>query len=172
MDTKQDDVAMTMGFRFVLATVVSVEQARQVVDILIANGADAKDLISAYVFLGNVEARNQQMADAEDREQLEEAPKRLANDSTSNWLPALEVFKSFCANHPELGKVADFWALHNMLRRHRQSLEAADALRRVSGRHWIAHRELFPKTLFDLLTLSRRAETNKKRNDTPLNEEC
>jgi hypothetical protein len=77
---------------------------------------------------------------------------------TSEWMTAHEAFAAFCAQHPELGLRPSYWSLHNLLRHHRQPLEAADALRRANGRHWIAHRERFDSVLFDLLTLSTRCE--------------
>lgn len=82
----------------------------------------------------------------------------VPDDTASEWVTAHEGFATFCATHPELGLRPSYWGLHNMLRHHRQVLEAADALRRANGRHWIAHRERFPRTLFDLLTLSTRRE--------------
>lgn len=82
----------------------------------------------------------------------------VPDDTTSEWVTAHEGFATFCATHPELGLRPSYWGLHNMLRHHRQPLEAADALRRANGRHWISHRERFPRTLFDLLTLATRGE--------------
>lgn len=73
-------------------------------------------------------------------------------DPPSAWTTAHEAHAQFCATHPELGLKPSFYGMHNLFRRFREPLEAADALRKASGRHWIAHRERYPKTLFDLLT--------------------
>jgi len=68
------------------------------------------------------------------------------------WLTGHEAWASFAQAHPELGLGPGKWAFYNAMRRHRQSLLDGDALRIANGKHFIAHRERFPRQMFDLLT--------------------
>lgn len=68
------------------------------------------------------------------------------------WVGINEAWRNFCAKHPELGQKPEQWALTNVLRVNTAPLVAADAIRKVRGRHWIAQPETFERTMFDLLT--------------------
>jgi hypothetical protein len=75
---------------------------------------------------------------------------------TPEWDSATVIYRLFCEAHPYLGLKDGKWPFHNLLRRYREPLQAADAIRLVNGgaRHWIAHRARFDATLFELLTTS------------------
>jgi hypothetical protein len=70
----------------------------------------------------------------------------------SEWLTGTQAWNAFVDNHPELGLKSGKWGWHNFLRRHRQALIQADAIRLARRRHWIAHpQRLFPAA-FDCAT--------------------
>ncbi|TFZ00662.1 hypothetical protein EZ313_19620 [Ramlibacter henchirensis] len=68
------------------------------------------------------------------------------------WSTIHEAWDAFVSQHPELGYNPGFFQLHNFLRHHRAPLVRADAIRKVKGKHWIAHRERFPQIAFDAAT--------------------
>jgi hypothetical protein len=81
------------------------------------------------------------------------------NDPLPEWATASEVYAAFCQSHRFLGLKPGRMNFHNALRRFRDPLVAADAIRLVNGgaRHWIAHRRRFPEVMFELLTAAEAA---------------
>lgn len=75
-----------------------------------------------------------------------------AGQHTSEWGKLLQVWEEFCATHSELALRPGRWQAINFMRRARPALLAADAIRKVNSRHWIAHRNRFEAVAFDVLT--------------------
>lgn len=76
----------------------------------------------------------------------------ISDPPTGEWVTGHQAWDAFVSQHPELGLNAGRWGFHNCMRRHRQALLDADALRIANGKHYIAHRERFPRLLFELVT--------------------
>lgn len=70
----------------------------------------------------------------------------------SEWAVAADVWHEFCQVHQELGLKSGRMQFHNFLRRYREPLLQADAMRRANNRHWICHRSRFIGLAFDLAT--------------------
>lgn len=79
-------------------------------------------------------------------------------EQQSEWGLAVEVWAAFVANHPELALRPGRWQLINFMRRARPALLACDAVRKVNSKHWIAHRDRFFVTAFEVLTCAGRIQ--------------
>jgi len=79
-------------------------------------------------------------------------PLKTQDHDLGEWITGHAAWTRFVETHPELGLNTGPHAFYNMLRRHRDPLVSADALRYANGRHFIAHRERFERVLFDRIT--------------------
>lgn len=68
------------------------------------------------------------------------------------WDVACSVWNLFLAEHPELGYSPGHWGWHNFLRRYKERLVLADAIRMAKRKFWIAHRSRFLAAAFDCAT--------------------
>lgn len=69
-----------------------------------------------------------------------------------DWVPLMICWEQFTSEHQVLGLRDSYYAAHNFLRRHRETLLAADVLRRANRRFWIVDANRFNAFAFDLLT--------------------
>ncbi len=74
------------------------------------------------------------------------------NVQTHEWVTAGDAWQAFTDEHPELGYPNGKWAFHNFLRRYRDALLGADAIRFAKGRFWIAHTSRFKEKAFACAT--------------------
>lgn len=70
----------------------------------------------------------------------------------SDWNTGVAIWNDFTGECQFLSLRPGRWAFHNFLRNHRDAMIQADAIRLAKNRFWIAHRERFMKTAFELLT--------------------
>ena len=71
----------------------------------------------------------------------------------ANWSAFDEVYQRFARAYPMLGLTGTRWGAVHTRRKHGVALLASDAARRSASGRWIAHNDLFPKVMFELLTV-------------------
>lgn len=71
---------------------------------------------------------------------------------SAEWNTGVVIWGDMAKECPFLGLRPGRWGFHNFLRNHRDALVKADAIRLAKNKFWIAHRERFIATAFELLT--------------------
>ena len=78
----------------------------------------------------------------------------MTSTEPSEWMTVAQAWDRLVERRPELGLRGGYWACMNWMRPpgRRAVLVEVDAIRRVNGRHWIAHAKRFEDHVFELAT--------------------